>query len=57
MAATEVLRRRGESAQARKQLDDAEHILEQFDTVETLVHAAFYRVNASYYQVREVQTM
>jgi 26S proteasome regulatory subunit N9 len=37
---------------ARKDLDKAEKILDSFDSVETIVHAAFYRVNAEYYQVR-----
>jgi len=37
---------------ARKDLDKAEKILDNFDSVETIVHAAFYRVNAEYYQVR-----
>jgi 26S proteasome regulatory subunit N9 len=36
---------------ARKELDRAEKILDSFDSVETVVHAAFYRVNAEYYQV------
>jgi hypothetical protein len=36
---------------ARKDLDKAEKILDGFDSVETIVHAAFYRVNAEYYQV------
>jgi 26S proteasome regulatory subunit N9 len=35
---------------ARKDLDKAEKILDSFDSVETIVHAAFYRVNAEYYQ-------
>jgi hypothetical protein len=36
---------------ARKDLDEAERILDTFDSVETIVHAAFYDANASYYQV------
>lgn len=36
---------------ARAELDRAEKILDGFDSVETIVHAAFYRVNAEYYQV------
>jgi hypothetical protein len=36
---------------ARKDLDKAEKILDRFDSVETIVHASFYRVNAEYYQV------
>lgn len=35
----------------RNDLDKGEKILESFDSVETEVHAAFYRTNASYYQV------
>ncbi|KFH41309.1 26S proteasome regulatory subunit-like protein [Hapsidospora chrysogenum ATCC 11550] len=35
---------------ARKDLDNAERILDSFDSVETIVHAAFYDANASYYQ-------
>lgn len=38
-------------AGARADLDNAEKILDSFDSVETIVHAAFYRVNADYYQV------
>ncbi|RDL30438.1 putative proteasome regulatory particle subunit protein [Venustampulla echinocandica] len=34
----------------RKDLDKSEKILDHFDSVETIVHAAFYRVNAEYYQ-------
>ncbi len=37
---------------ARKSLDEAERILDSFDSVETVVHASFYRVSADYYQVR-----
>lgn len=36
---------------ARTELDRAEAILESFDSVETVVHATFYRVNADYYHV------
>ena len=36
---------------ARKDLDTTETILDTFDSVETEVHAAFYRTNARYYQV------
>ncbi|GJC99842.1 PCI domain-containing protein [Colletotrichum higginsianum] len=35
---------------ARKELDTAERILDSFDSVETIVHAAFYDANANYYQ-------
>ena len=40
-----------ENEEVRKDLDKAQAILDTFDTVETEVHAAFYRVNARYYQV------
>lgn len=36
---------------ARKNLDECEAQLEQFDYVETMVHAAFYRVSADYHKV------
>lgn len=36
---------------ARKDLDAAERILDSFDSVETVVHAAFYDASATYYQV------
>ncbi|KAG5985318.1 hypothetical protein E4U55_006798 [Claviceps digitariae] len=35
---------------ARRDLDTAEKILDSFDSVEAVVHAAFYDANASYYQ-------
>lgn len=41
-----------DSEGARKDLDRAEKILEKFDSVETVVHASFYRVNADYYQAK-----
>ena len=37
---------------ARRDLDRVEKPLENFDSVETVVHAAFYKVNADYYQVK-----
>ena len=37
---------------AKKELDKAEKILESFDSVETIVHASFYRVNAQYSQAK-----
>lgn len=42
---------------ARKELDKAEQILDSFDSVENIVHAAFYRVNAEYYQVGDVESV
>jgi 26S proteasome regulatory subunit N9 len=44
--------RLGDSQSARKDLDRAEKLLENFDSVETVVHASFYRVNADYYQAK-----
>lgn len=41
----------GKLDDARKDLDKAEKILDSFDSVEVVVHAAFYDANASYYQV------
>lgn len=38
---------------SRKALDDAEKHLETFDSVESVVHASFYRVNADYYNVHD----
>ncbi|KAG5949919.1 hypothetical protein E4U53_005637 [Claviceps sorghi] len=35
---------------ARRDLDKAEKIIDSFDSVEAVVHAAFYDANASYYQ-------
>lgn len=40
----------GELDEARKDLDMAERILDSLDSVEVIVHAAFYDANASYYQ-------
>ena len=40
-----------EHEKARADLDRVEAILDTFDSVETVVHAAFYRINAQYYQV------
>jgi 26S proteasome regulatory subunit N9 len=37
---------------ARKDLDRAERVLDSFDSVETIVHAAFYGANADYYQAK-----
>ncbi|KAF4591502.1 Proteasome component (PCI) domain protein [Ophiocordyceps camponoti-floridani] len=36
--------------EARDDLDAAERILDSFDSVEAIVHAAFYDANANYYQ-------
>ena len=40
-----------DSDAARKDLEKAERILDLFDSVETVVHASFYKANADYYQV------
>lgn len=37
---------------ARKDLDKAERVLDGFDSVETIVHAAFYDANADYYKAK-----
>lgn len=37
---------------AKKDLDKSEKILDGFDSVETIVHAAFYRVSGEYYQAK-----
>ena len=42
--------RLGQTAEARKDLNKCESILDTFDSVETVVHASFYRVSADYYQ-------
>lgn len=38
--------------EARKHLDQCEQILDTFDSVESIVHASFYRVSADYYQAK-----
>ena len=43
----------GETAQARTCLDESEKALDLFNTVETVIHASFYRVNAYYYQSKD----
>ena len=50
VAATEVKLRLEDIESARKDFEKAGSILDTFDSVETEVHAAFYRINASYYQ-------
>ncbi|KAF2774094.1 hypothetical protein EJ03DRAFT_323435 [Teratosphaeria nubilosa] len=42
--------RLGQKTEARADLDKCEGILDTFDTVETVVHASFYRISADYYQ-------
>lgn len=41
---------------ARKDLDEAAAVLDSFDSVETIVHASFYRVSSDYHQVSLVGT-
>ncbi|KAF1352323.1 hypothetical protein BDV97DRAFT_144189 [Delphinella strobiligena] len=38
--------------EARKDLDNCEHILDTFDSVENVVHASFYRLSADYHQAK-----
>ena len=40
-------------SEARQDLDSCEAVLDTFDSVETSVHAAFYRVSADYYQSQQ----
>ena len=51
VAGAEVKLRLQDLDGARKDLDTAEGILDNFDSVESEVHAAFYRTSAGYYQV------
>lgn len=44
-------RKYGSPEDSRKNLDECEKTLDKFDTVETVVHAAFYKANADYYKV------
>ena len=41
----------GQGETVRKDLDAANKILEMFDSVDSIIHAAFYRVSADYYSV------
>ena len=52
VAVASIKLRIGDYDGARKQLDECEQILEGFDSVETAVHASFYRANAEYYKAR-----
>jgi 26S proteasome regulatory subunit N9 len=42
-----------QTSEARKDLDKCESVLDTFDSVETVVHASFYRVSADYYQTQQ----
>ena len=41
----------GDTIGARDKLDMSEKVLDSFDSVESVVHASFYRVNAGYHKV------
>jgi len=49
-ALASVRLRLGQKAESRADLDKCESILDTFDSVETVVHASFYRTSADYYQ-------
>lgn len=53
VAVASIQLRLGDYDEARKKLDECEKILDGFDSVETVVHASFYRANAEYYKVRK----
>ncbi|KAI9320553.1 hypothetical protein BX666DRAFT_1909107 [Dichotomocladium elegans] len=38
--------------EVRKAIEDSEKILDQFDSVETIIYASFYRVSAEYYKAK-----
>ncbi|KAJ5174364.1 26S proteasome regulatory subunit rpn9 [Penicillium canariense] len=38
---------------AQKDLADSQKVLDSFDSVETVVHASFYKVNADYYHTKQ----
>ncbi|TKA70647.1 hypothetical protein B0A49_01969 [Cryomyces minteri] len=52
VAVASVKLRLGDHDGARKDLDLAESVLDSFDSVETVVHASFYRANADYYHAK-----
>jgi hypothetical protein len=41
----------GQGDAVRKDLDAATKILDTFDSIDNVIHAAFYRINADYYSV------
>jgi 26S proteasome regulatory subunit N9 len=41
----------GDVETVRKDLDAANKILDTFDSIDNIIHAAFYRVNADYFSV------
>lgn len=52
MAVASIKLHSGDEAGARTDLDTSSSILDTFDSVETSVHASFYRVSADYYQAK-----
>ncbi|MBZ6375812.1 MAG: hypothetical protein LBE67_12645 [Kocuria palustris] len=40
---------------AQTDLATCQRVLDTFDSVETVVHASFYKVNADYYHVRDLE--
>ncbi|KAL1602853.1 26S proteasome regulatory subunit [Paraconiothyrium brasiliense] len=52
VAAASIQLRTGDDEGARKKLDESEQILEGFDSVETAVHASFYKTSAEYYKAK-----
>lgn len=52
VAVASIHLRLGDYEAARKKLDECEKILDSFDSVETVVHAAFYRAQAEYYKLK-----
>ena len=41
----------GQIDMVQKELEQANKILDTFDSIDTVIHAAFYRVSADYYSV------
>ncbi|PSN62381.1 hypothetical protein BS50DRAFT_559733 [Corynespora cassiicola Philippines] len=52
VAAASIQLRLGDYDGTREKLDECEKILDTFDSVETVVHAAFYRASAEYYKAK-----
>jgi 26S proteasome regulatory subunit N9 len=46
----------GDGETVRKDLDAANKILDTFDSIDNVIHAAFYRVNADYFSVHRPLT-
>jgi hypothetical protein len=47
----------GKGEEVRKDLDAGNKILDTFDSIDNVIHAAFYRVNADYYSVHLPQPL